>query len=87
VPLAQADISAAYDTQPIDKASGDKVWTITTMVQEWLANPAINTGLLLNADVSALAGRYRYFASTQHPKAQLRPYLSIMYSVPTSAAR
>jgi len=51
VPLAQADISAAYDTQPIDKASGDKVWTITTMVQEWLANPAINTGLLLNADV------------------------------------
>jgi hypothetical protein len=84
VPLAQADISEAYDTQVIDKVAGEKVWTITAMVQDWLSMPGTNTGLLLNADVSALAGRYRYFASSQYSKAQLRPSLRIIYSLPVS---
>jgi hypothetical protein len=82
VPLAQADISPDYDTQAIDKASGDKVWTITTIVREWLAAPTTNAGLVLNADASALAGRYRHFASMEHPTAQLRPSLKMIYSVP-----
>ena len=55
VPLAQADISAAYDQPAIDKALGFKSWAITTMVQEWLANPAANFGLLLNSDASKAA--------------------------------
>ncbi len=37
VPLAQADISPAYDTQADRQDAGFKTWTITTMVQEWLA--------------------------------------------------
>jgi hypothetical protein len=85
VPLAQADISPAYDTRAIDKTPGYKSWTITAIVQEWLANPATNFGLLLNGDPSQLAGRHRFFASMEHPTTQLRPYLRITYSVAISA--
>jgi len=77
VPLAQADISSAYDTRAIDKTPGYKTWTLTALVQEWLSNPATNFGLLLNADASKLLGRYRFFASMEHPDATLRPYLRI----------
>jgi hypothetical protein len=47
VPLAQADISAAYDTQAIDKTTGPKSWSFTAMVQEWVADPTTNFGVLL----------------------------------------
>src|SRR5438552_2352982 len=62
VPMAQADISQPYDTRAIDKAAGDKAWTITSMAREWLLNPATNFGLLLNADLSKPGDRFRYFA-------------------------
>jgi hypothetical protein len=84
VPLAQADISAVYDTQSIDGQPGYKAWTITSMVQEWVAAPATNFGLLLNSDASALADRYRFFASAEHPDAALRPFLRITYAMPGS---
>src|SRR6185295_12470521 len=63
VPLAQADLSAPYASLAVDKTPGAKTWTITTMVQEWLAGPASNFGLLLNSDASKLSDRYRFFAS------------------------
>ena len=80
VPLAQADISQAYDAQAIDHVLGSKSWTITAMVQEWLADPASNLGLLLNSDASALRDRYRYFASMQYPDPVLRPSLRVEYA-------
>jgi hypothetical protein len=83
IPLAQADISAPYDTQSIDKTLGYKSWTVTALVQEWLASPSSNFGLLLNSDGSKLADRYRSFASAENPTASIRPYLSITYSLPT----
>jgi hypothetical protein len=79
VPLAQANISAANDLQAIDKAPGFKTWTVTTIVQDWLADPASNLGLLLNADASKPKDRYRYFASMQHSDPSLRPFLSVTY--------
>ncbi|HSL20199.1 MAG TPA: Ig-like domain-containing protein [Vicinamibacterales bacterium] len=79
VPMAQADISPARDTRAIDKAPGFKTWTITGMVQEWLAEPSTNFGVLLNSDTTKLADRYRYFASMEHADPQLRPYLRIAY--------
>jgi hypothetical protein len=84
MPLAQADISPAYATQAIDKTPGYKAWTITALVQEWLAGPATNSGLLLNSDPSTLQGRYRFFASMEHPDSALRPFLHITYSLPPS---
>lgn len=81
VPLAQADISPAYDTRAIDQALGEKTWTLTQMVQEWLADPSSNFGVLLNSDAAAAADRYRYFASAEHAAESLRPVLQITYSV------
>ncbi len=80
-PMAQADISLPYATQAINKAVGYKTWTITTMAQEWRADPSSNFGLLLNADTSKLRDRYRYFASVEHADPTLRPYLNIAYSL------
>jgi hypothetical protein len=85
VPLAQADISPAYDTQPIDTRAGDKVWSVTSMVQEWMGAPVSNRGILLNPDLGARANRYRRFASSDHPNLNLRPYLQVRYTR-TSAA-
>jgi hypothetical protein len=79
VPLAQADISAAYDQRTVDKSPGLKTWTLTTMVQEWLADPSSNRGLLLNSDSSKPRDRYRFFASMEHPSVSLRPYLEIAF--------
>jgi hypothetical protein len=82
VPLAQADISPAYDTKAIDHVRGEKVWTLTRMVQEWMADPATNFGVLLNSDGGAAADRFRYFASADHDAPDLRPVLHVVYSMP-----
>jgi hypothetical protein len=81
VPLAQADLSAPYASLAVDKTPGFKTWTVTAMVQEWLASPASNAGLLLNSDATAGRDRYRYFASTKYADATLRPRLQITYSL------
>jgi hypothetical protein len=81
VPLAEADISAAYDTRAIDKVPGYKSWSLTAMVQEWVASPATNLGLLLNSDASTLRDRYRYFASMEDADPALRPSLRVTYSL------
>jgi hypothetical protein len=81
VPLAQADIAAAYDTRAIDKVLGRKSWTITGIVQEWLTAPAANFGILLNSDASKAGDRYRYFASMEHSDASMRPALQITYTL------
>jgi len=90
LPLAQADLSPAYDQQSIGKTLGFQSWTVTAMVQEWLANPTTNAGLLLKADTSKLGDRYRYFASTEYPDASLRPFLRVTFgaadATPPSAA-
>ena len=80
VPMAQADLSAAYDIKLIDKARNFKTWTITTMVKEWLANPNSNMGLVLNADASKRKDRYRTFASMEYSDATLRPSLKITFA-------
>ena len=82
VPMAQADVSAAYDTRAIDKSPGWKSWTLTALVQEWVSDPGSNFGLLLNSDAGKLADRYRYFASMEHVDATLHPALRITYTLP-----
>jgi len=79
-PMAQADLSPAYDVKAIDKSAGVKSWTITTMVQEWLANPATNMGVLLNSDASKKRDRYRTFASMEYADATKRPVLKVTFA-------
>jgi hypothetical protein len=80
VPMAQADISAAYDTQNIDKTAGYKAWDLTTLLQEWVSNPATNFGVLLNSDTAKLRDHYRYFASSQNANVNQRPYLTVQFA-------
>ncbi|HMC70104.1 MAG TPA: Ig-like domain-containing protein, partial [Mycobacteriales bacterium] len=81
VPLAQADISPPYDTQTVAQTVGStSAWHLAAMVQEWLADPATNFGLLLNSDGSKPRDRYRYFASTEHPTSTARPFLRVTWA-------
>src|SRR5262249_14358739 len=77
IPLAEGDISPAYDTEAIDKTNGYKAWNVTTMVQEWLQDPTHNYGLLLNSDATKSKDRFRTFASMENPNTALRPYLDL----------
>jgi len=79
-PLAQSDISAAYDTQEVDKTIEFKTWDLTEMVQEWVNTPTINYGLLLNADNTASENSYRYFTSSETGVTALKPYLEVTYT-------
>src|SRR6185436_1485677 len=67
IPLAQGNISPAYTSTAVDKTLGAKWWTITNLVQEWMADPSTNYGVLLNSDTTVLKDRYRYFASMEYP--------------------
>src|SRR5262249_19755926 len=67
-------------TEAIDKTTGYKTWTITSLVQEWLASPSTNFGVLPNSDASRAADRWRYFASAENSDSTLRPYLEIQYT-------
>src|SRR5690606_31140626 len=82
IPLAQADITPAYDSAAINKTPGVKTWRLTAMVREWLANPSTNYGVLLNADTTRAKDRFRHFASMEHANARLRPSLKITYTPP-----
>ena len=81
VPLAQSDISPPYATVEVDKAPGFKSWNITALVQEWLADPAANFGVLLGSDAAKARDHFRFFASMENPNASLRPYLRVLYSL------
>jgi hypothetical protein len=82
IPLAQADISAPYDTKVIDKVLGYKFWNITPLANEWVNLGVANRGLILNADTTMVANRYRLFASMEYPDPSLRPNLTIVYQLP-----
>jgi hypothetical protein len=79
IPLAQADISAAYDTGAMDKAAGFKIWNATQMVKDWLSAPSTNYGLMLNSAPTAPADAYRNFASLKHSTVGMRPYMTVTY--------
>lgn len=81
IPLAQSDIAAAEDIKSIDKTYGYKTWDVTNMVREWVANPDINFGLLVNSDSSASADSNRIFASSEASDVNQRPKLVVTYTV------
>ena len=80
IPLAQADIAPAEDTNCLDQSLGYKSWDVTTMVQEWVNNSDINYGLMLNSDDVATSSSYRFFAASEATDAARRPRLTIMFS-------
>lgn len=83
IPMAQADISAAEDVESIDLVNGYKSWNVTNMVKDWVANPVLNYGLLLNSDVVASENSFRFFASSEAVDATQRPKLVLTYTTVT----
>jgi hypothetical protein len=81
IPMAQADIASAEDTQSIDKTYGYKSWSVTNMVQSWVSNSASNFGMLVNSDPVASSNSNRYFSSTEASNADQRPKLMVTYTV------
>jgi hypothetical protein len=82
IPLAQADIAAAEDTNALDHNSGYRQWKVTAMVKQWADNPEANYGLMINSDNSASADSYRFFAASEAADAGTRPRLEIKYTIP-----
>lgn len=85
-PMAQADISPARSATTVNRTLGFKVWDATSIARAWLAAPATNYGLLLNADTSKGSDRFRIFGSMQDPAPARRPFLRVTYTVPVSVS-
>jgi len=80
VPMGQADIAAPDDVQAVDGADGLKSWSVTDMVQMWVATPSTNLGMMINSDGSAPADDRRSYRSSEHSVASERPRLVVTYT-------
>ena len=80
IPMAQADLASAEDSQLLDKTPGYKSWNVTNMVREWVANPGANFGLLLNSDPVASSSSNRIFSSSEAEDPGQRPKLVVTYT-------
>ena len=54
-------------------------WDVTGMVQDWVAGPETNSGMVIDADPHAGAQSNRSFASREYPDLLSRPRLVITY--------
>lgn len=80
-PIAQADISPPYGYTGINRTQGPKSWDITRLVQEWVTDPSINLGLMLNADTrTGQTDHFRSFASMRDTDPVKWPYLRIVFA-------
>jgi len=86
IPLAQSDITAAYDTQSVNQTAGYKTWNATQLIKDWLAAPETNLGLAINSDALAPCDAYRMFASSKHSNTGYVPYLTVTYTMDATAS-
>ena len=82
-PLAQADIAAYAHLLSVTEVLGYKSWHVTTIVQQWINDPATVFGVLVNSDHSAAIGNYRFFASNES-YTDRRPLLEVNFTAPGS---
>lgn len=78
IPLGLADIDQAEDSIPLGTKSGYQTWLITSMVQDWISDPAGNFGLLISG-VETNTGTGRIFAASENQEESYRPKLVIRY--------
>lgn len=81
VPMGQADIGPAVDTQSLDTANGYKAFMVTPMIQHWLDEPSANLGVMINSDPAAPADDQRTFRSSEFASADQRPRLTVRYLI------
>jgi hypothetical protein len=73
-----ADIAPPEDSIPLFIQEGYRSWVITKMVQEWIAKPSDNYGLLIQG-VETPIGTGRIFAATENQDETIRPKLLVRY--------
>jgi len=66
-------------TQLVQPGAGSYAFDITALVQQWLANPGANLGVLLQGRVVSGGAHYDLFSS-EHRYPEERPRLEIVYS-------
>lgn len=64
--------------------NGTYTYSIPTLVQNWINNPATNYGLLMK-QVSETSGGEKYFHSKEVTDATLRPSLIVTYTTPSGS--
>lgn len=74
-----ANLDVPESCAGIGKTHGWVTWDVTKMVQGWVAAPATNHGMAIDADVFASAGGNRYFSSREYPDPYMRPQLVVTY--------
>lgn len=74
-----AAMAPAESSATIGKMHRWVSWDVTGMVQDWVAGPETNFGMVVDADTSAGADSNRSFASREHPDLLLRPRLLVTY--------
>ena len=68
-------------------AGGTATVDLTTLVQEWVSNPAGNQGMLLRPNLATNTSILQYrFASRDNTTATSRPKLTVTYTTPAQAA-
>ena len=85
IPLGLGDIGPAADEIMINESTGYHSWLITDMVQEWIADPAGNFGILINGQDGMTSETGRTFAATENSDASIRPKLVVRYQLTASA--
>jgi len=80
IPLGLADIGPAEDAVQLDTQQGYRSWLVSTMVQEWITDPATNYGLLIKGVETAIETG-RSFASSEDQSAGIRPKLVVRYTI------
>ena len=74
-----AAMGTAESSATIGKVHRWVSWDVTGMVQDWVAGPETNFGMVINGDPSARANSNRNFASREYPDLLLRPRLLVTY--------
>ena len=73
---------AGHDTQSIDKSPGFKTWTITSMVEEWMAVLQRIAGR--SRTPTSAAATLSLLRETEHADPNFRPFLAIRYRPPST---
>ncbi|MCI5142491.1 MAG: DNRLRE domain-containing protein [Candidatus Electrothrix sp. ATG1] len=84
--MGQADIGPAVVMNSVDTSVGYKDWDVTGLVTDWLADPDLNYGLLVNSDAVASSDSHRFFASSEAGDASQRPKLVVKYTIADMSA-
>jgi hypothetical protein len=75
-------LATVMDEEPLHEREQWYTWNITSAVQEWVRNPALNKGVLLQQRNVSVVGEY-HIRSSEWENVSLRPYLTVRYSYPT----